>query len=147
MRFSKTSEISYGDSFIRSNLESHGFWLAPTYNKWCRALIKDPLPYEKDREDRLELTWNFHILFNEVVIYEFHSVTEFLISEIQIAPSEGQLVELIRLSHDLLGVDFSHKKKEFPVLPSISELSPETIHKTLPMLSEVLRSLQERNRQ
>lgn len=147
MRFLRTSENGYGDSYVRSNLDSYEIWLKPTYNKWCQGLIKDPFPYEIDKRNRLELKWNFHILFTGVVIYEFHSITEFIVSEIDIAPSEGQLVELIRLSHDLLGTNFGQSRKEFSVLPSISELSPEAIDKTLPMLFEVLHSLQERKSQ
>ena len=84
--------------------------------------------YKEDSKALLETKWQYITTCDGGQVYEFHSCKSFNISEMDVAVTDGQLRELILLTHHQLQEDYKNVLEDYFFLTPLSEVSDECIH-------------------
>lgn len=104
-------------------------------------VLKKADPLDKLQRVQLELIWKHWIFFKGSELFEFHSYSEYYLSETDIPAASEQLVDIIKQSHAYLKNAFKERRKEFYIFEPMTDLDEDTIQQTVSQLSSFLRQI------
>ena len=111
------------------------------WGKFMRPALRKALDFETNQDIKLEANWFYKVFFKGSEIYNFHTYFEYCISEVDTPPTDQQLRDVIKKSHEYLVMLFNERRKEHPILGEISPLPEEAILQTVDHLRQVLLDL------
>lgn len=140
MKFQLKGHTGSGSAHAPINFDSlHWYDHTPLqFRTTLYPVLKKPEPFDTEKRKRLELTWYHWIFYKGSELFQFHSYSEYFISEPEITPTPEQLKEMVIDSHNYLRQSFEERRKEFFIFEPLEQISEDTIQQTANQLHSFL---------
>jgi len=140
MKFTHTGNYHSGHttaSVVLDNIR-FGDLSKMTYRTLCRMRVLDAEERDIDKSKKLEIDWNYTILYDGNSIFNFTTHERFHLTETESKPSIYELKEVIKITFSFLKRAFEERRKEFNLFDPIAEIDEDNLEQLALQLEKEL---------
>lgn len=143
MKIQLKGHTGSGSSHVPLNFINLGWYDNTPFNFRTNLIpvLKRPDHNDILQRVQLELTWKHWIIFKGKELFEFHSYSEYYLSETSIEATIEQLENIIIESYSYLKKSFEERRKEFYIFEEMKDLDESAIFQSVSQLNSFLNQI------